>query len=301
MKYLKNFNLYESNQRGNLYHVFDIEKCIYIINRNKLSSYHFSNISTTRNKLLNGYIGSGPTSIFKLELNGDEISNNYKIKPFQYQSYVGTERKPVKLHEFEEVILTNEIVNINKYVKKFIIIKDNIENGLKNSGWFDSDGGNVNDKHKNIPDFLKEYLPKIKQLFGDIWIQEGSIIKKDDKWLEKIINYPIKKTYHGYALCWRGEKRVKSNNFDGEIIKDDIQFLDNRNENLDTLVIGKEYENIYLNKSKKIKLPKSRENYDLFLFDFEYKLKNVIKKTETYIFVSKGKLIFPDFLMSKNK
>lgn len=49
---------------------------------------------------MNYYLGADPASIFKLELDGDKITNNYKVRPFQYQSYEGLERNPVKLTEW---------------------------------------------------------------------------------------------------------------------------------------------------------------------------------------------------------
>lgn len=56
-KYLKSYKIFEGKQVGNLYHIFDINKFIYILKYNKLSSYKFYNISTTRNKNLNFYLG----------------------------------------------------------------------------------------------------------------------------------------------------------------------------------------------------------------------------------------------------
>jgi hypothetical protein len=287
MKYLETYNIFEGRQRGNLYHIFDLNKCIYILDNNKLASYKFGNISTTRNKQMNYYLGSGPASIFKLELDGDKITNNYKVRPFQYQSYEGPERNPVKLTEWEEVIKTREIPNLNKYVKKFIILKDRIEKNLKNTAWFDSDGGHLNSNRMTIPDFLKKYLTRIKELFGDIWVQEGSVIKKDDEWIEKIINYPIKQIHHGYALYWRGYKKHPRDKY-GSV--DDIQPIDKKNKDIDELVIGYNYKNLYLSKNKDFDLPEPMENYKLYLFDFVYEIEDIIEEGENYIYVSDAKL-----------
>ena len=140
MKFLETYNIFEGKQRGNLYHIFDLEKCDFILKTNSLQSYKFGNISTTRNKNMNGYIGDSPISIFKLELDGDKITNNYKVRPFQFSSTeigYGGSRTPIKLEEYEETIKTNNLSNLSKYVNKFIIIKSSVEI-MKNCGWFDS-------------------------------------------------------------------------------------------------------------------------------------------------------------------
>lgn len=86
-------------------------------------------------------------------------------------------------------------------------------------------------------------------MFGDIWVQEGSVIKKDDEWIEKIINYPIKQIHHGYALYWRGYKKHPRDKY-GSV--DDIQPIDKKNKDIDEL-IGYNYKNLYLSgKSKSL-------------------------------------------------
>ncbi len=299
MKYLKCF---EYKQRGNLYHIFDLKKCHHILKTNSIESYKFLNISTTREKTLNSYLGDSPISIFKLELDGDKLSNKYKIKPYAYPSTeigVNGERTPIRLEEFEEVILSNQIKNIDQYVKKFIIIKSRVER-MKNTGWFDSDGGYFEDedlKRITLPDFLKKNLTKIKELFGDIYIQDGVKIIKDDKWLDSIINHPIKQINHGYCIYWRGYK--KNPQFKYGIV-DDIQPLDIKNKIIDQLVIGWDYDNLHLYKSNIFEnLPKARNNYDLYLFDFEYETKDIINETDDIIYVKNGYLCNIDILKTK--
>lgn len=287
MKYLKYF---ESKQVTTLYHIFDLENCDYILNTNSLSSYKFGNISTTREKMMNHYLGDKPISIFKLELDGEKLSNKYKIKPYAYPSTeIGTygERTPIRLEEFEEVILTNEIKNINQYVNKFIIIKSKVER-LKTSGWFDNEGGYFNSDRINLPDFLKKKLPKIKELFGDIYIQDGTKIIKDDDWLDSILNYPIKQINHGYCLYWRGYKKNPHYKYG---IVDDVKPLDIKNKSMDKLVIGWDYDNLHLYKSNIFKnLPNARKKHNLYLFDFEYELEDVISETDETVYVKSGYL-----------
>lgn len=289
MKYLKVFNIFEARQRANLYHIFDLTKCLFILYTNSLKSFRFSNISTTRNKNMNGYLGDCPTSIFKLELNGDKLTNKYKIKPFSYVTTEigwGGERNKKQLIEYEEVILTNEISNINKYVNKFIIIKEKVEY-LKNSGWFDSDGGYLNKERETIPNFFKTQIPKIKELFGGIWVQDGFIIKKDDEWINSIINFPIKKINHGYALYFRGYKPT-GKRYGGYI--DYVTPINDKNNEIDDFVIGYEYDNLYLNKIKKFPSLPKKQDYKLYIFDFEYELEDIIKQVDNEVYVKKAKL-----------
>jgi len=288
MKYLKTF---ERISRGNLYHIFDLEKCDYILENNTLKSYKFSDISTTRNKNMNGYLGDSPDSIFKIELDGDKISDKYKIKPFSYPSTeigVHGERSSIRFKEYEEVIKTNKIENINKYVNKFIIIKKRVEN-LFDSGWFTSNGGHFKNSRINIPQFFKEYIPKIKKLFGDnIYIQDGYKVYKDDEWIENIMNYNIKQINHGYALYYRGFKKSKYKR--GFV--DDIRPLNIKNKEIEHLVIGYNYDDLYLDKNKKYNFDniKLKDDYNLYIFDFEYELENVISETPKTINVKTARL-----------
>jgi hypothetical protein len=85
---LRNFYsfLNEYKNIGSLYHIIDIEKIFYILKHNKISSKYFSNISTTRDKMMGEYLGDSSTSVFKLELDGGALSNKYKMRPFSYKT-----------------------------------------------------------------------------------------------------------------------------------------------------------------------------------------------------------------------
>lgn len=283
MKYLKYF---EGLQRGNLYHIFNLSKCLYILETNSLSSYKFANISTTRNKNMNSYLGDNSVSIFKLELDGDKLSNKYKIVPFAYQSTEidSSYRKKIYLKEFEEVIKTNKIQNINKYTNKFIIIKDKVER-LKDSGWFNTDGGFLKNGRSTLPDFFKTYIPKINKLFGDVWVQDKFSIKKDNEWVDSIINYPVKKIHHAYGLYYRGYKPSKQK-YGGLI--DCVLPDDERNKEIEDLVIGYEYENLFLSK-RKLEY-KYKENFQTYIFDFTYEQQDIIKENDYEVNITKGYL-----------
>lgn len=295
MKYLKNYYIFERKQIGNLYHIFDLNKLSYMLKKDKLSSYKFHNISTTRSKNMNYYTGDSSTSIFKFELDGDKLSDRYKIKPYQYKTFSGG-----YLTEYEEVIKTQDIENISKYVKKFIIIKSKVES-LKNSGFFNSDGGYFNSDKRNLPAIFRENIIKIRDMFGDIWIQDGTQIIKDDEWLNSILDYPINEIKHAYALFWRGMKKKNNNKYTYYI--DDIIPLDKRNKGIEELVLGHEYYDLYLYKSNIFEnLPEPIYNYDLYIFDFRYKdfsEENIIEDNDKYIHIKKAKLKNVEVILSK--
>ena len=49
---ITDFKIFESKNIQNLYHIVDIDKLYYILDNNEIKSYKFSNISTTRNKMM---------------------------------------------------------------------------------------------------------------------------------------------------------------------------------------------------------------------------------------------------------
>ena len=65
-----------------------------------------------------------PDTSLKLELDGDKLSEKYKIEPFAYTSVTNT-----TFSESEEVIKTSRIDNIFKYVNKIIFNIDMFERG----------------------------------------------------------------------------------------------------------------------------------------------------------------------------
>lgn len=177
MKYFKEY-LNEAKQIGIIYHLLTLEKLLFVLKNNKLESWNFyAGISTTRNKNLNNYVGSGVALFFKLELDGDKLTEKFKISPFSYTSSTG-----VSFQEYEEIIKTTKIDNIWKYVNKLIIIKDNIENDLRfelgdsfqeklfNRGSQRTDFGRY-----KIADFLKELNTKVSV---PIYFQEKNVLKK---------------------------------------------------------------------------------------------------------------------------
>jgi len=207
---MKNYSsyLYEKKQLGELYHLVNIDKLNYIIDTNTIKSYKFPNISLTRNKLLNSYIGDSSTTIFKLVIDADKLSNNYKIKPFRYKSQTN-----IWFSEYEETVMTSKIDNAFDYIKKIVLIKDKVEQ-LKTSifdeldvtDWFTTIGGNGG----NLPELIKKIKRKLKEKHKqDIYIQDKTKIIKDDKYLNYIINYPLKKINIKIFIAYRGKVKGK--------------------------------------------------------------------------------------------
>lgn len=282
MKYLKYFKIFESKNIQNLYHIVDIEKLLYILEQNKITSFKFSKISTTRNKMMNRYLGDKPSSIFKIELDGSKLSNHYKMKSYQDRYKMGSDY--FYYNEWEEQIQTDEIKNVSKYIIKIILIKNRIEN-LKDSAWFEKHF-NSEYKYKNLPELLKNIIVKYKI---DFWVQDGSIIKKDDDYINSIINYELREKYHGYALYYRGLKKRKDRGYDETTIA-----LDERNNDIKNLVVGYTYDDIWIKNDTKYininKPPSELENVTLNIFDFEYSKNDIIKYDGDFILINNGKL-----------
>ena len=278
--------LLEYKNIGPLYHIIDMEKLEFILTNDYLTPKHFwGGISTTRNKMMNGYTGDSPVSIFKLKLDTSKISNNYKIKPFSDTTTeigYGGSRKTVHFDEREELIKTKKLNNISKYITKLIIIKRRVEY-LKDSGWFDSDGGNYKGKKITIPEYFKKFIKNSKL---PVYVQEGITIKKDDEWVENIINYPIKQINHGY-IFYRKEDRTHPKFKYG--LKEYFVPLDKFNSDLTDIVVGYKYDDLTLYKNEFKKLSKGQ-----YTFDYEYELEDIVENNIKYIKVSKAKLTHID-------
>lgn len=296
---ITSFKLFESKNIQNLYHILDIEKLYYVLKNNEIKSYHFPFISTTRNKMMTYYAGCGPVAIFKLELDGPKLSDNYKMKSFQDSGWeTGGEdgRKHFYHQEWEEQIQTDVIKNIRKYIVRIILLKNRIES-LKDSAWFESHfyARGRKEKWRNFPEIIKDIMNKYNI---ELWVQDGSVIKKDDEYVDSILNYKVRNMYHGFALYWRGYVKHPKGGFREK----SIPFNDG-NADVDPLVVGRDYNNIWVkNKIENVdNLLKHRpEIFDndcsLNVFDFEYTKQDIIKKEGDYILIRSGKLCDIDIL-----
>lgn len=147
--------LEEAKQVGLLYHATRLDDILDILKENILYAQRDIGISTSRTKeffLTNNLFGLGKWNAC-LVLDGDKLSNKYKIKPFQY---------PNERDSYETVIITNKL---NKYDYPVNNITA-YHNWLKNlDDYFDEYGYDYSE-----PDFvsdgsaiinIKNYLVKI--------------------------------------------------------------------------------------------------------------------------------------------
>lgn len=229
MKYIKRIN--EGKQLGDLYHVLDYKKLLYVLQSNTLRSYKAGGgkISTSRSKMFNSYLGDSPTSIFKLVLDGDKLSNDYKIRPYKYFSQNGA-----GFDEFEEQINTSFIPNIKKYIKHVVLIKYRTESLIKYPWMREEEVSNyvnsIGTRNGTLPEMVKKIKDKLDRLDIDLLVQDKTKIENNDKYIDYIINYPIKKIETKKIVLYRGQlpKERKFSyddsliDLDGKIITRDI-------------------------------------------------------------------------------
>jgi hypothetical protein len=104
--------LREAKQVGILYHFTDDEGLRGILESNELlASYQNANhVSLTRDK--NGWHVGTSDNIFRISLDGDKISNKYKIRPYEWDELDRGSGNT----ESEEAVITDKITNINNYI-----------------------------------------------------------------------------------------------------------------------------------------------------------------------------------------
>jgi len=244
MKKVYSKKIFEAKNYSKLYHILDFKKLKYVFENNHFKPYRAANgayISFTRNKMMNSYLGDNTTSFFKLELDGEKLSNNHKIKPFSYISATN-----VRFQEWEEIVKTNKgglITNIDKYVTKLIIIKSKIESLMEVHSWSRSDtpsdyfttAGTRNGTMPEIFKYVVENSP------FDIYVQEGSVIKKDDEYIKSIINYDLHKVEFKYDIWYRGNIKQKRTTFGST-----DALVDSEGNVYPNWVVGHTYNNIEL-------------------------------------------------------
>lgn len=107
-----------------VYHLTNIQNLENILNTNKLGKYSWSSVSLTKNKNLTTYIGAPPRAIFRLVLDCNTLSKDYKLKDYLFHDINDN-------HDFsyeEELVTEKQIENISKYLIRIDIIPDSIEN-----------------------------------------------------------------------------------------------------------------------------------------------------------------------------
>lgn len=137
--------LNEAKQVGLLYHFTTIESLLAILDMNTLMSLGFDAISLTRNK---HKFNSTDSQYFSTEscliLDGNKLSNNHKIKPYNYfgdKKFYSGEEVPPENWEQEERVLDKDIENIKDYIVGIIIDYDKMTSEYKN---------NAGEKFKNV-------------------------------------------------------------------------------------------------------------------------------------------------------
>jgi hypothetical protein len=289
MKYLKSIN--EGKHIGDLYHVLDYEKLKFVLQSNTIRSYKGGGgrISTSRDKMFNSYLGDTPTSIFKLVLDGEKLSNHYKINPFRYFS-----RNGEGFDEREEQIKTPIIQNARKYIKHVVLIKSRVES-LMVYPW---SGGKVSNylttlgtRNGTLPDIIKDVKTRLEKEGIDLLVQDGSKIESNDKFVNFLINHPIKKIETKKVVMYRG--RIPGGrkysyhdsiiDLSGKIIYKDI-VIGNVEVSLKNIVFLEIDGNNIERLKKDIKAKKFDgyiEKFDPYVFDFtledngKWKLKNM--------------------------
>lgn len=201
MKYIK---LFERKNVGELYHVLDYSKLLFVLDNNMIKSYKAGGgrISTSRSKMFNSYLGSSPQAIFKLVLDGDKLSSKFKIKPFRYFSKNGQ-----GFEEFEEQIATSVIKDVFKYVKSVVLIRENVESLMTNP-WDDDISDyltSIGASNGTLPEMIKIIKNRLDKLGINFLVQNKTVIEKDDKFIDFIINHPIKEVRTKKIVMYRGK------------------------------------------------------------------------------------------------
>ena len=198
------------------------------------------------------------------------------------------------LNEYEEIILTDKIKNISKYTKKFIILKDKVEQ-MKETDWF------TDNMKNNLPFILNKYITKIKDLFGEIYFQSGSKIFKDDDYLDSLLNYNVKHINHAYDVFLKYNFKPKNMKYG---YREKFESL-TTGYSITDVVIGYKYKNIKLFKhlsEKKIKeitkdVETTKNNFNsinskiIYVADFEYETEDIIKETAEYVELKIARLV----------
>jgi hypothetical protein len=179
--------LKEAKQVGILYHYTSLHNLQSIIKSNKLQSRESSGVSFSRSKDKNIMQWLDTTVEAALVINGDKLSNNYKIYPYNdlaTQDSVGVEN----FDEMEEVV-DRDITNLDKYLIKVILYESDpdIESLLK---------------EKNIPYNINiENIPKNYTIDGMYFPgMETTTIELRDQWGPKKIKVGVSSQYPDYYL-----------------------------------------------------------------------------------------------------
>jgi hypothetical protein len=127
MKYYDILKLLEAKQVGILYHYTSIENAIKICKDNMLRPMNYETVSFTRDKNFHGVQRDSIACGVKFVVDGDKLSENYKIQPFNYfntsDKSHGSENKyyHYDYYDEQEEVVKSPIRNLSKYVIKVYI------------------------------------------------------------------------------------------------------------------------------------------------------------------------------------
>ncbi|MFW6009146.1 MAG: hypothetical protein ACOCP8_07775, partial [archaeon] len=128
---MKRLIKHNAKQVGILYHFTSAASIMNILKEDKLES-NTGKISFTRNQFYNeGNNDVGDRIEGYLQIDGNKLSNNYKIKPFHDQDYFndyGYEFGSENMEQEERLFLkdNNDLYGIKKYITKIVIFKNDV-------------------------------------------------------------------------------------------------------------------------------------------------------------------------------
>ena len=140
----KELRLLEAKAVGTLYHLTTTDGILHILATNQLRGNEYEGVSLTRNPNMNDFSGSGQNLFFKLVLDGDAISENHKITPYQYNwedeqdnDYDDIEKNTrhligkhsSSLDEYEEH--TGNLDHVFRYIKAIVFLNDKFQEEIK--------------------------------------------------------------------------------------------------------------------------------------------------------------------------
>ncbi len=180
MKIFKRLKIESAKQIGTLYHLTNLTGLNGILKTNSIKSSNlYDGISFTRDKMLNSYKSRNRNLFFKLLIDGNKLSENFKIDPYQYIQENGR-----ILFESEEFIKIKELKDLNKYLIGIAFIYDNwkpFEQKFKDSDLDDIivEDRDIKYKKKDILNIMKKISLKY------LLLQKSSTIKKDFDWFKE--------------------------------------------------------------------------------------------------------------------
>jgi len=112
----------ENKQIGIIYHFTTVYNTINILQENIINAIITNGISFTRNPDFYKYPRDGIITSVKITVDGNKLSNKYKIKPYNF--FPDKYTHYLKFDEDEELVLTKEITNFRSYIKNVTLVKE---------------------------------------------------------------------------------------------------------------------------------------------------------------------------------